>query len=119
MTKIQGFLWWSGFGLVFIDSKDNPFTNASFFVLFLKVRFGLDILCFSLLFFQSLLLLFVPSFLLTDDLHLVIKKLGFSFLPLSEIMFIEVDQGLLRFLFEQVDKVLLGLLDREDMYVLW
>lgn len=85
----------------------------------MRVRFGLDILCFSLLFFQSLLLFFVPSFLLTDDLHLLIKQLGFSFLSFSEIMFIEVDQGLLWFLFEQVDKVLLGLLDREDMRVNW
>lgn len=105
--------------MVFIDSKDNPFTNVRFFVLFLRVRFGLDILCFGLLFFQSLLLFFVPGFLLTDDLHLLIKQLGFSFLSFFEIMFIEVDQGLLWFLFEQVDKVLLGLLDREYMRVLW
>ena len=105
--------------MVFIDSKDSPFTNVRFFVLFLKVRFGFDILCFSLLFFQSLLLFFVPDFLLTNDLHLLIKELGFSFLSFSEIMLVEVDEGLLWFLLEQVDKVLLGLLDREDMCVLW
>ncbi len=119
MAKIQRLGRLSGLGLFFIDRKHNSFGNIGFFCLFLKRRFRLNSLLFSLLFFQSVLSLFVPRLLLTDNLLLFIEQLGLSLLSFSEIMFIKVDQGVLRFLFEEFNKVSLGLLDGKDVFVLW
>ncbi len=61
----------------------------------------------------------MSSLLLTDNLLLFIKQHGFSLLSFSEIMLIKVDHGVLRFLFEEFNKVSLGLFDGKDVFVLW